>query len=169
MYPLFFGKLLDPILSNPAVNALIGEFIVSGNTLSNLKLISKIILKLTSGNLFQDGSEDTDLTPFNWFFFDKMPELLDFFDHITKVSLPNFIDKLVNNKLETNYKFDYFKENPDEIVTHISICYNVNNLILILNCIENNKKEIFNFVNDPTKLLLLLSRDCTKKKIFKKL
>ena len=96
-----------------------------------MKLISKIILKLISGNLFQDNSKDTYLTPFNWFFFDKMPELLDFFDHITKVSLPNFIDKLVNNKLVTNYKFDYFKENLDEIVTHISICYNVNNLILI--------------------------------------
>lgn len=148
----FFGKLLCPILSNPAVNALIGEFIISGNTLNNLKLISKIILKLTSGNLFQDSSNDTNLTPFNWFFFDKMTELLDFFDHITKVSLPNFIDNLVNNKLESNYKFDYFKENPDEIVTHISICYNVNNLIILLNCIENNKKEIFNLVNDPTKL-----------------
>ena len=28
----------------------------------------------------------------------------------------------------------------------------MNNLILLLNCIENNKQEIFNFVNDPKKL-----------------
>jgi hypothetical protein len=148
----FFGKLLIPILSNPAVNALIGEFIISRNTLHNLNLISNIILKLTSGNLFEDNALESDFTPFNWFFLDKMSELLVFFDHITKVSLPNFIDKLVNDKLETNYRFDYFKENPDEVVTHISICYNVDNLVAILNCIEDNKSEIFNMVNDPTKL-----------------
>ena len=148
----FFGKLLIPILSNPAVNALIGEFIVSGNTLHNLNLISNIILKLTSGNLFEDNNFENDFTPFNWFFLDKMSQLLIFFGHITKVSLPNFIDKLVNNKLESNYRFDYFKENPDEVVTHISICYNVDNLISILNCIEENKKEIYEMIYDPTKL-----------------
>ena len=148
----FFGKLLAPILSNPAVNALIGEFIISGNTLHNLKLISEIILKLTSGNLFEDNTDETDFTPFNWFFLDKMPELLKFFDHITKVSLHNFIDKLINNKLDEDYKFEYFEENPDEVVTHISICYCINNLISLLNCIENNKKEIFELFNDSKNL-----------------
>ena len=34
----FFGKLLIPILSNPAVNALIGEFIVSGNTFIKINI-----------------------------------------------------------------------------------------------------------------------------------
>ena len=148
----FFGKLLIPILSNPAVNALIGEFIISGNTLHNLNLISNIMLKLTSGNLFEDNSLESDFTPFNWFLLDKMEQLLTFFGHITKVSLPNFIDKLLNNKLEENYKFDYFKENPDEVVSHISICYNVDSLITLLNCIEYNKNEIYNMINDPTKL-----------------
>ncbi len=148
----FFGKLLIPILSNPAVNALIGEFIISGNTLHNLNVINNIILKLTSGTLFEDNTLESDFTPFNWFFLDKMSSLLNFFDHITKVSLPHFIDKLVNNNLEKNYRFQYFKENPDEVVTQISICYNVDNLVTILNCIEKNKAEIYNMVNDPTKL-----------------
>ena len=148
----FFGKLLIPILSNPAVNALIGEFIISGNTLHNLNLISNIILKLTSGNLFEDNTFENDFTPFNWFFLDKMSSLINFFGHITKVSLPNFIDDLLNNKLDENYRFDYFNENPDEVVTNISICYNTDNLVAILDCIENNKTEIFNMVNDPNKL-----------------
>ena len=149
----FFGKLLIPILSNPAVNALIGEFIISGNTLHNLNLISNIILKLTSGNLFQDNNFENDFTPFNWFFLDKMSSLITFFGHITKVSLPDFIDKLVNDKLEKNYRFNYFVENPDEVVTLISICYNTDNLVTILECIENNKTEIFNMVNDDSRKL----------------
>ena len=41
------------------------------------------------------------------------------------------------------------EENPDEVVTQVSICYNVENLITILNCIDINRKEIFDMVNDP--------------------
>ena len=148
----FFDKLLAPILSNPAIYALISEFIISRNTLHNLNIICNIILKLTSGNLFEDNPDEADYTPFNWFFLDKMSELLVFFGHITKVSLPDFIDKLINDKLEEDYRFDYFEENPDEVVTQISICYNVDNLITLLDCIENNKKEIFDLIVDPTKL-----------------
>ena len=72
----FCGKLLIPILSNPAVNALIGEFIISENTLHNLNLINNIILKLTSDTLFEDSTFETDFTPFNWFFLDKISSLL---------------------------------------------------------------------------------------------
>ena len=138
----FFQKILVKILKNPAVNALIGEFIVSGNTLHNLDIINNIIRHLTTGQLFLNGTYETDYTPFNWFIFDKMPELISFFDHINKVSLPNFIDKFVHGKLEKDYKYDYFKENPDEIMTHMSICYNIDNIISILKCIDKNKEEI---------------------------
>jgi hypothetical protein len=149
----FFDKLLTPILSNPAIYALISEFIISRNTLHNLNIICNIILKLTSGNLFQDNPDEGDYTPFNWFFLDKMSELLVFFGHITKVSLPNFIENLINDKLEEDYRYDYFKENPDEVVTQLSICYNVENLVTLLDCIENNKTEIFELVKkDPTNL-----------------
>ena len=149
----FFDKLLAPMISNPAIYALISEFIISRNTIHNLNIICNIILKLTSGNLFQDIPNEADYTPFNWFFLDKMSELIVFFEHITKVSLPNFIEKLINNKLDKNYRFDYFKENPDEVVTQLSICYKVDNLVTLLDCIENNKDEIFKLVkNDPTNL-----------------
>jgi len=39
----FFGKLLVPILKNPIIEALIGDFIITGNTLNNLKIIGDII------------------------------------------------------------------------------------------------------------------------------
>jgi len=68
--------------------------------------------------------------------------LISFFDHINKVSLPNFIDKFVHGKLEKEYQYDYFKEKPDEIITHISICYNIDNIISILKCIDKNREEI---------------------------
>lgn len=137
-----FQKILVKILKNPAVNALIGEFIVSGNTLHNLDIINKILIHLASGTLYQNGSYETDYTPFNWFILDKIPELVSFYDHINKVSLPNFIEQFVNGKLDKNYKYNYFKENPDEILTHMSICYNIDNLISILKCIDKNREEV---------------------------
>ena len=152
----FFKKILVKILKNPAVNALIGEFIVSGNTLHNLDIINNIISHLTTGQLFYNGSNETDYTPFNWFILDKMPELISFFDHINKVSLPNFIDKFVHGKLEKEYQYDYFKEKPDEIITHISICYNIDNIISILKCIDKNREEITKLesINSSKSLLM---------------
>ena len=151
-----FQKILVKILKNPAVNALIGEFIVSGNTLHNLDVINKILSHLTSGHLYQNGSFETDYTPFNWFILDKIPELVSFYDNINKVSLPNFIEQFVNGKLDKNYKYNYFKENPDEILTHMSICYNIDNLISILKCINKNKEEItkLDISNNPKGTLM---------------
>ena len=137
-----FQKILAKILKNPAVNALIGEFIVSGNTLHNLDIINNILSHLTNGDLYKNGSSETDYTPFNWFILDKIPELISFYDHINKVSLPNFIDKFVHGKLDKNFKYNYFHENPEEILTHMSICYSVDNLLSILKCINKNKEEI---------------------------
>ena len=117
------------------------SFIVSGNTLHNLSIIINILIHLTTGNLFKNGSSEACYTPFNWFILDKMPELMSFYSHINKVSLPNFIDKFVNGKLDKSYKYNYFKENPDEILTHMSICYNIDNLISILKCIDKNRDE----------------------------
>ena len=151
-----FQKILVKILKNPAVNALIGEFIVSGNTLHNLSIIINILIHLTTGNLFKNGSSETCYTPFNWFILDKMPELMSFYDHINKVSLPDFIDKFVNGKLDKSYKYNYFKENPDEILTHMSICYNIDNLISILKCIDKNRDEItkLDSANNPKCILM---------------
>ena len=146
-----FEKILAKILNNPAVNALIGEFIVSGNTLHNLSIINNILKYLTNGLLFKNGTSETDYTPFNWFILDKIPELLTFYGHINKVPLPDFINKFVNGRLDKNYNYEYFKENPEEIVTHISICFNIDNLISILKCINKNKEEVqkLDLINSP--------------------
>ena len=151
-----FQKILLKILKNPAVNALIGEFIISENTLYNLNIICKILGHLSTGSLFKNGSLDTNYTPFNWFILDKIPELVSFYEHIYKVPLPDIIDKFVNDKLDKTYKYNYFKENSKEILTHMSICYNIDNIISILHCIDKNKEEIskFDSANDPKCILM---------------
>ena len=65
-----------PIFDKPDINALINEYIISNNTLYNLKYISYIISILTSFRLFKDNDPlEGDLTPFNRVFLEKIPEI----------------------------------------------------------------------------------------------
>jgi len=147
----FFGKLLIPILQNPAIEAFINNFIISKNTSNNLEIICKIIEKFTSGCFFINNNETSDYTPFNWYFIEKMGKLYEVFDRIMKVKLPNFIEKLITNELPSDYVYDYFIENPEEVINHRSICYNLSQVKVLLNIMEKNKNEIFK--EEKTKII----------------
>ena len=140
----FFCKLFAPIFKNPATFALINKYIISGKTIHNLEIITPIILRLVSGRLYRNGGKHTDFTPFNWFFIDEMPSVLKFFDYIiNKVKLPDFIEKCLEDKLDEDYKYDYFKENPDEVICHRSICFNINDINCLLENMKNCKDILF--------------------------
>ena len=131
----FFHKLFSPIFENPGIGALINNFIISGVTQHNLKIISFIIKRLFSGKFFVDGS--CDYTPFNWYFIDNIQLVYQFFDNVTQVTLPPFIEKLINNELPKSFEYNYFKENPEEGIFHRSICFSFRDLCVIL---DNMKK-----------------------------
>ena len=133
----FFCKLFAPIFRNPSAHCLINEFIISNKTLLNLDIICPIVLQLVSGRFFRHGEKHGEYTPFNKFFMDEMPFVLKFFDNITKVRIPLFINKFILDKLEKNFVYDYFKENPDEVIFHRSICFNIYDV----NCLLNNMKN----------------------------
>jgi hypothetical protein len=139
----FFCKLFLPIFKSPGIGALINNFIISGTTIHNLERIACVIEKFISGNLVKNEEDNGDFSPFNRFFLDKMPEALKFFDNITKVKLPPFIEKLINGNLPNNFAFDYFNENPDEFLFHQSICFSLEDLNALLNNMEKCKDILF--------------------------
>ena len=140
----FFNKLFAPIFENPGLGASIDDIIISETTRHNATIINLVLKKLVSGRLFrQDLDSDSDYTPLNWFFFDKMPEVLNFFDNITKVTLPNFIEKLINDELPSDFELDYFSENKEEVIYHRSICFTLLDLDALLTCMNNCKQIIF--------------------------
>ena len=145
----FFGKLFLPILQNPGVEAFINNFIISENSLWNLKIISNIIMQFSKGQFYKsDDKNFGDYTPFNWYFLEKMPKIFDIYDHITSVQLPDFIEKLIDNKLPNDFEYDYFKENPDEVICHRSICFNINELSCLLNNIDKCQDILFKNMSD---------------------
>ena len=137
-----FSRLLNPIISFPSFNALISNFVISGNTLENIKVINFVLSKLFSGKLFKNNSKDCCYTPFNKFILDKMETISSFFEKAINVNLPKFIDQLVNNELPVDYKYEFFKENEEQIYANISICFNVNNIENLIKGLNENK-EIF--------------------------
>ena len=155
----FLGKLLIPIISLPSFNALISDFVISGNTLKNIETTNIILSKLFSGDLFYNDKKDGHYTAFNWIFLDKMEKILDFFDNTTNVNLPEFIEKFITNKLPKDYEYDFYEENKEEIYANISICFNIKDLILLIEglkkspaILEKSKvdklKKAFNKLND---------------------
>ena len=156
----FFGKLFLPILQNPGVEAFINNFIISENSLWNLKIISKIIMQLTKGQFYKsDDKNYGDYTPFNWYFLEKMPKIFDIYEHLTSVQLPDFIEKLIENKLPNDYEYNYFKENPDEVICHRSICFNLNQLNSLLTSIDKCKNILFeNMTEKLNKLKITIEK-----------
>ena len=153
----FFGKLLKPILMNPGIEVIINNFIISKNTLDNLKIICDIINKFLSGQ-FYISEKKSDYTPFNWYFIEKIEQLFNIFDNITKVQLPSFIEKLINDELPLDYEYDYFKQNPDEIINHRSFCITKEQLNILVNAMNKCKDQIFKDVGTKQKNEIILQK-----------
>ena len=140
----FFSKLFLPFFINPTFEALITNYLISQKTTKNLQAISKILGKLYSGELFKNDDTNSQYTPFNLYFIEKIPNIIKIFEEIQNITLPNFIQKLINNELPEDFKFNYFTENPDEVIFHRSICFTLDDISAILRTIGLNKEKYFN-------------------------
>ena len=141
------GKLLFPMLSFPNSNAYISEFIISKYTIKNIHNMNIIIKKLFSGQFFQNTLEESDYTPFNIFFIDKIENILYIYEKSKNVNLPNFIEKYINNELPNDYSYEFFNENKEELYVSISICFTIDNLYYLIKGLEKNE-ELF-LTNNP--------------------
>ena len=163
----FFGKLFNPIFKNADFNALITSVIISKRTKINISHICFIINKLISGKFFLQ-KENSCYTPFNWFFIcDILPSCFNFFDKITNVTLPSYIEKLINEPEKDNFYYDFFKENKNEIILHKSICFSINDFYTLFSIVEKNKEF---FLQKPTVNGLdetIINQKLNERKVFK--
>ena len=142
----FFEILLIPIILKPDINALINNYIISNNIIYNAKIICNVILQFVSFKLYKNSSmlQGGNYTPFNIFFLDKISQIFKFYEKIIKVKLPSFIDEFINNKISIDeYEFNYFKENPNEVVFHKSMLLNIKEFNAVFKNLYNNKEKLF--------------------------
>lgn len=162
-----FVNLFLPIFKHPN-KIYIKNFLISNNIEHNLKLIFKIFKELSLGRLYNNDENQFILTPFNLYFIEKMPKIFDLYEKVTKIEIPEFIDKLINGKLPENYKYEYFNENPDEIVCHRSICFKISDIICLIENMDKCKDILFSDIDDSkNKILSKKSNKSTKKELYK--
>ena len=138
-----FYNLFSSMFLNPGNIALINDFIDSKTQENNLSIILDIIKRFVIGKLFKDDNIEGNYTPFNWLFIEKMPKLIEFIKNLTNIKLPNFIEELITGGTNKEYKYDYFKENKNEIICHSSICFSTDDLYILIKNIQNCKEKLF--------------------------
>ena len=149
----FFTALILPILRNPATAGLINNFIISGITMNNLKILCDILNQLVLGNFFINDEKQYEFTTFNWYFIEKMPFILKIFDEITDVELPKFLIQIIeNDDLSVDFNYDYFSEHPNEIIFHRSFCFKLDDITTLIKNMSNCKKLLFNDCKNNKKL-----------------
>ena len=143
----FFNKLLLPLLENPIYGALITEYIVSPETISNIKIVSDIISRICTGKLYNKDEEKGNFTPFNNFMLEKIVDLYKLYQNIEEVILPDFIEKDMNGKLE----IEKMEESINEPIILKSLCFSIEELNALVVNVSKNKSKLF--VDTSTKAL----------------
>ena len=126
-----FNNLLVPVLINPTRGALINNYIISNNTLYNMNYAIKIIERFTSFKLF-DPKNETIFSPFNNFFLENLSKLIKINEFLIKTKIPLFIEKIIEGKIKSNSKYDYFQEHTNEIIYNRSIFLSMNHVKIIM-------------------------------------
>lgn len=133
----FLMRLLKAYFLSPDFNTLITSVILSKNSKKNFKKIYEILLKLMSGDFYQNTKEESDYTPYNLFFLEINLSFYNFFEKL--LNSDNLISKIQSIETILNNK----KKN-----SHSNI-YNIHQLAAILNIINHNYDKFFpNKTND---------------------
>ena len=150
MSRFFFDKLLLPFLTNTIFGALINEYIISHETVKNIKIIAEIVSKICSGKLYKFEEDKGNYSPFNKLILEKIPDVYKFYQNFEEIILPEYIMKELEDKND--------KENSNEIndepVMQKSICFCIEEIYAIIKNVEKNKKDLFN--DESTKLLSII-------------
>ena len=72
--------------------------------------------------------------------------------------MPKLFEDLISNKLPSDYEYDYFKENPDEIMNFRSILYNVDQIKSLCYTISAYQTIIFQDNNNSNKILFAVEK-----------
>ena len=132
----FFEFLLFQCLENLDYGCLCGTYIISKTTQKNFNSVILILKQLFSFEFF-NSNNNYSLIPFNSYFLNELLSLVSkLFSELTNITFSPFIEKIIQN--ENIYYYDYFKENPEEIIHQTSFCFSINELKLLFKIADSN-------------------------------
>ena len=141
------GNIIVPLILNPDFNGIITTCVISKITKENLEVITKVLNKLLSGNLFSNKNE-SEYTMFNKYIIKTLPKIFGIIKSLNlqknfKLSkvVTKFIkscDSLGNPKRNINY--NYFEANK-EYIQQQSICFSWLDLVILIDLCKKYKES----------------------------
>ena len=133
----FFMRIFKAFFLYPDYNAFINSVILSQNTKHNLFVIFDIILKLMRGDFYKNSEKDEcDMTPFNLFFLEILPNVYNFYEKL--------LDKSNYNLKMENIEYNIYNDlNNKKNINSVSIIYSVHQLTSIIKIINDNYDKLF--------------------------
>ena len=131
-----FNNIFIPFLSEPSEKLLLTKYLISKSTQNNCKIIAKIFRNIFLGEIFND--RQNNYAPFNFFFVEKIKDIVDIYDQIIRVNLPDIANKVIKGELNENYKL-----NNEEMISSKLICFQFDDIVAIIDSIGRNKEFFF--------------------------
>ena len=169
-----FNNLLVSVLNNPTQGALINNYIISNNTMYNMNVAIKIIETFSSFDLYE--VKNSFYSPFNNYFIENVHKLIKISEVLIKTKMPNYINKIIEGKISVNEKYDFFKENSDDILYCRSIFLSMNHIKIMMKGVihflheEDNffKKIVSKIIDNKENMQLLIELAEENDKVIKK-
>ena len=126
-----------PILASPDYNTVLTSTVISDLTRKNLVNMAKIIRKINRSSFFESSNE-AQFTMFNHYIIEIMPSILQFYNKLVDINLPRTIDEIYNKKITNFNNYQYFKENPDELINIQTICFSSHDVAFLYKILKQN-------------------------------
>ena len=136
-----FTTIFIPLLNEPSKELLLTRYLIFDNTENNAKVIGQIFQKLIMGELYT--CKEKNFCPFNVFFIQKMKNIVDIYDNLIKVNLPEIIEKVINNNNDVEVDFDNEEMNKDEVINNKFICFQFDDIMAIIDTLGKNQEHFF--------------------------
>ena len=141
------GNIILPLILNPDFNGIITTCVISKITKENLEVITKVLNKLLSGNLFSNKNE-SEYTIFNKYIIKTLPKIFSIIKSLNlqkNFKLSKVVTKFINScdslgNPKRNINYNYFEENKEYIQLQ-SICFSWLDLVILIDLFKKYKES----------------------------
>ena len=138
----YFFKIIEPFINHLDYNGL--TTIVANSTLNILKILTKIITKFFSGEMFSSKEDEIMYLPFNHYFIENISKYSNIFNEVINEKLPDYVNSIIVNDDITNenLQYDFFKEHPNILINKSIIYFNLQQFVQVYQILNDNRNLI---------------------------
>ena len=148
-------KIILPLFEDPKINCLITKIERNEDSYFNYNLIISLLSDFSLGYFFLETEKNGNYTPFNGYFLEKMPVLMQIYDKIIDVEIPKYLEDIIENNINENRLNEnlnliyqtYFERHTEEPIFNQSCCLSFGDLDFLLRIINIYYEKICDHQN----------------------